>query len=780
MKLNFTHQQLATIFNTPRILGEEKRSINSVSTDTRTMIDGSSVLFFAFNGKRKGVTFVQQAYDLGCRNFVIPAGEKIALPKDALVYEVKDVLFSLHELAKTYRNQWKGKIIAIAGGVGKTTVKEWLYHVLQDSFNIVRSPKSYNSQLGVALSLLELGEKNNLAIIEAGISKEGEMARLEEIIRPDYGILTNMSERSRGMLTKEIQWKEKTSLFKNAEWVIGRKIDVENLRNGIGWEEGKDVSYQLKEIHAVIKINQQSAEVPFNNKIGLENATHVLFAAEKLKANALKVLNRTKTLPQLALRMEFLEGKNKNTLINDSYNIDIEGLKQAVYYLHSLGKDKTKIAVIALSKDDFTLKNELEQIIKNASISTILFCQAKGENSLLSFEKVEEILEKTENSVILFKGSHQSGLEQIVRQQSLKHHTTYLQIDRQAIRHNLSYYDKKLKRDTLLLVMVKAASYGSGSVEMARFLIQEGVHYLGVAYADEGIELRKAGIEVPILVMNAEQEAFDDIILNNLQPAIFSLEQLDEFTKALIGQGKMNYPIHIKIETGMKRLGFDAEKIDELISFVKAQPELKIESVYSHLADADSSDRTFTLQQIEKFKLESDKISDAFNYKIKRHICNTAGIENYPEAHFEMVRLGIGLFGVEDSKHLQPVISFKTHVSSINDLKKGESVGYNRSYIAQNEERIAVLPVGYADGLRRMLGNGKGYVLINGKKATIVGNVCMDMCFVNVSTLNVKVGDEVELFGENILVSQWAKWLDTITYEVLTAISPRVKRVWIE
>ncbi|MEO9258472.1 MAG: Mur ligase family protein, partial [Crocinitomicaceae bacterium] len=251
MKLNFTHQQLATIFNTPIILGEEKRSINSVSTDTRTLIDGSTVLFFAFNGKRKGVSFVQQAYDLGCRNFVIPTGEKVKLPKDALVYEVKDVLFSLQELAKTHRNLWKGKIIAIAGGVGKTTVKEWLYHVLQDSFNIVRSPKSYNSQLGVALSLLELGEKNNLAIIEAGISKEGEMARLEEIIRPDYGILTNMSERSRGMLTKEIQWKEKTSLFKNSEWVIGRKVDVENLKNGIGWEEGKDISYQLIDNHAI-------------------------------------------------------------------------------------------------------------------------------------------------------------------------------------------------------------------------------------------------------------------------------------------------------------------------------------------------------------------------------------------------------------------------------------------------------------------------------------------------------------------------------------------------
>jgi alanine racemase len=781
VNLSYSLSRLSLIFNSTPELVDKNVCIQAVSTDTRTMQNAKNTLFFALKAKRNGADFVAEAYAKGCRNFVVEKSDSLSLPTDTCIFFVENSLQALQKLAKYHRDHWNGQVLVVAGGLGKTSIKEWLYYVLSDTFNIVRSPKSYNSQMGVALSLLQLDATYNFAIIEAGFSEKGETKKLLEMISPDYGILSSASVRNTSMSSIEI-WQELLILFENTKWWINNHWQTSLFfRNAIANIENKSYTISIKNEYSAIQIDNSSVEVPYSSKIAVQNAAQIFAACLQLNLPNNGWKKKFATLPQLALRMEFYRGKNNNLILNDTYTIEPEGLQQAAYYLRTNAIFRHTLAIIALTGEDIEQVELFKTILTKESIKEVLFCHPEGKNALLTYAQVEDKLKSVSSTTLLFKGSHNAGLGKLAQKYTLKQHTTYLEIDRKALRHNLSYYKSCLPPTCKMLVMVKAASYGSGSIEMAQFLSKEGINYLGVAYADEGVELRKAGIQTPILVMNAEPEAFEDIIQHGLQPAIFSMQQLDAFVYQLILAEITNYPIHIKLETGMKRLGFEAHEIPSLINYIKAQPEVFIQSVYTHFAESDNlEDKSFSISQIHRFKEYSDKILSSFNYPILLHMCNTSGIENFPEAHFDMVRLGIGLFGVENTNRLHTALSFKTHVSSIKSLQKGESVGYNRSYMATKNEKIAVLPIGYADGLRRALGNEKAYVLIAGKKAPLVGNICMDMCFANVSDIVVKEGDEVELFGLHLPVEQWAQWLNTISYEVLCSISPRVKRIWME
>lgn len=778
MKLNYSHIDIAR-FAGAQTEGGTSVQISSVSIDTRSIVDGSNTLFVCLKGKRDGADFIDDAYKKGCRAFVVQQNSSFKKYADAVYLKVDNPLLALQLLAQHHRESFSYPVIGITGSAGKTIVKEWLYHFLRDEYHVVRSPKSFNSQIGVALSLLEMQKHHTLAIIEAGISQVGEMDALREMIQPNYGIFTNLGvAHEEGFSSRSEKLAEKAKLFVKSEWVVSKNYCFDSTQN-INWENSEiQLSKSSGSTQLSVK-NYGQFEVNFTTQTKLENLCNVLMVLRELNYPVEKIQHKLNLLPEVVMRMETVAGKNNNTLINDAYNMDMDGLEHALIQQKEVAGDRKRIVVLAFNEFFKGNLTEIHIQLNRFQPHQILLCSKNKTDNFLSFDEVYEILQQAEDSVILFKGSHKSGLTSVINNLSLKHHQTYLEINKQALRHNLTFFRGLIKKETKLLVMVKASSYGSGSKEMAEFLAHEGVDYLGVAFADEGIDLRKTGISLPILVMNAHPSAFDDIIRSNLEPAIFSVDQLDEFTRTLILHEKTGYPVHIKVETGMNRLGFVENEIDELLTYIKSQPEIRVKSVYSHLAESDNVDKTFTFEQIKRFEKYVNRIQSELNYRIDSHICNTSGIVNYPEAHFNMVRLGVGLFGVGQATELQNALQLKTHISKINTLKAGETIGYNREFKLTKEEKIAVLPVGYADGIRRVFGNEKAHVLINNQSAPIVGNVCMDMCFVNVTGLDVEINQEVEIFGDTHSINLWADWADTIPYEILTSISQRVKRVWV-
>jgi Alr-MurF fusion protein len=779
MNLHYSYTELASVFGT-HCQGVSEGVITRVSIDTRSIVFGDETLFFALKGKRNGADFINEAYKKGCRAFVLDSDTHLNELKDACYFIVKNPLIALQGLASYHRKRFQIPVLGITGSAGKTITKEWLYHFLRDKYTVIRSPKSYNSQIGVALSVLELKENHTFALFEAGISQPNEMHALREMIQPTFGLFTGIgSAHSDGFADDYEKRKEKEILFSTCEWVVSKEI-LDNSIPLVNWDSIQvETDKETSLTH--IKISDYGS---FTFKGGasfqLNNIVNVLLVLKQLDYPACEIQYKLNTLPEVIMRMEMVTGKNENTLINDAYNMDMDGLENALAYQQQLAGSKKRIVVLGFG-DRFDIDlEEVKDLVKRFKIETLYLCGSNSTEKFRSYKEVEEDLLGIQNSVILFKGTYQSGIAPLIHNLSRNNNQTFLEINKQSLRHNLTFFKSILQPNTKLMVMVKASSYGSGSKEMAAFLAGEGVDYLGVAFADEGIDLRKTGITLPILVMNAHSSSFDDVIRYELEPAIFSIDQLDSFTRALIFHNKTNYPIHIKVETGMNRLGFVETEMDQLIAYIKAQPEVRIQSVYSHLAESENSDQSFTTQQIHRFTRYANQLENELNYKIDRHICNTSGIVNYPEAHFELVRLGIGLFGIGTRPELKNVLQFKTHISKINQLKIGESLGYNREHVAAKEEQIAVLPVGYADGLRRIFGNQNAHVYINGNYAPIVGNICMDMCFIDVTGLNCFVNQEVELFGNNHSIQKWAKWADTIPYEMLTAISTRVKRIWIE
>lgn len=767
MKLGIKYKDFCTIMQGVSQTGDAALLIDQVATDTRKIVDGASTAFFALTGEfRDGHTFLETAYQKGVRIFVVSQSVHFEKFPHAHFVKVSDTLAALQDLATYHREKYTYPIIAITGSAGKTTVKEWLYHLLSPSLRVIRSPKSYNSQLGVALSLLELHENCDLALIEVGISKPGEMDRLKNMVQPTIGVFTSFGRaHEENFKSTEEQLNEKLKLFTDTQ-----KTYYPNSIN-----LNADLNKKIKGF--VLKpeaFKKELALVPFEDKVSITNAM-VAIALAKLLLEDTKVLkDRIPTLPQLALRMETFDGINGNTVINDTYNLDLDALTHSLEFQLRVAEKRKRVVIIGLDEDNAFRKKEVEKIVKVFQPDQVFILQ-----------KNETLNAVLENAVILIKGTRKADMQRLARQFRLKNHKTFVEVDLSAVRHNITVFKKDLYPETKLLTMVKAQSYGSGVEKVAAFLEHQGVDYLGVAYADEGVELRKQGISLPILVMNAEEDGFEDCINYNLEPAIFSFNQLDTFIKELIFQGQSDYPVHLKIDTGMKRLGFETEDILRVCEILQAQPEIRIKSVYSHLSDADNRrDKRFSQHQIQKFHQATHLLSHHLNYHFDRHILNSEGIANYPDAQFDMVRLGIGMYGISSNpmvkSKLQPVLRWMSAVSQVKHLKKGESVGYNRTFIAEKETKIAIVPVGYADGFRRSLGNGKGGVYIHETFCPTVGRVCMDMIMVDVTKLHCKEGDRVEIIGKKQPIEKFAAQMDTIVYEVMTSISKRVHRVYLE
>jgi len=766
LKINFSNREICTITNGRFLTVPDDNIVEVISYDSRKIIQSEGALFFALNGDfRNGHHYIENAYIKGVRSFIVSEEIETTYFQDASFIYVTNTLWALQEIAKHHRLKFKFPIVAITGSVGKTMVKEWSYHFLSSKLRVIRSPKSYNSQLGVALSLLELNENCDVALIEVGISKPNEMVRLKEMIQPTIGIFTAFgSAHKENFPSLESHLEEKLALFKDCKTTffhssISLNKDQINSIKGVSVTNESLIPYQN--------------EIPFTDNVSLHNLELAIQLANEFSIPTLDIHSKISSLPRLALRMETFEGINGNLIINDTYNLDFDALTQSLEYQFLVANNRQRVVVIGLDDESKSKKNEIERIIAPFHPEKILYLTADSE------------IEKIENSVLLIKGSRKADMQKIARQFRLKNHKTYLEIDLNAIRHNLSVFKSYLKPETKILAMVKSNSYGSGTEKMAAFYEQQGVNYLGVAYVDEGVELRKQGINLPILVMNAEEDGFQDCIHYNLEPAMYSFRQLDLFIKELIDEGKTDYPIHLKINTGMTRLGFEISEIGQLIETFQAQPEVKIKSVYSHLSDSDNLESSdFSQLQIQRFEKGYQELSNNLSYTFDRHLLNSEAVCRFPEAQYEMIRLGIGMYGYSSNldfkSKLRDAIFWKSSISQIKTIEQGESVGYGRAFIAEEPMKVAVVPVGYGDGFRRSLSNGKGSVYINNLKCKVIGRVCMDMIMVDVTNLEVNEGTNVEIIGHQQTMENFAAQMETIPYEVMTSFSRRVHRVYLE
>lgn len=756
MNLNYSLSKIAQITN-GIVKGNGDKEVQNIIIDSRSPKINLNTLFVALKGnKSNGHEY--------CESFINNGGQLILVSDEQKTLNVSqiivdDTLVAIQKIAEYHRQQFNIPVIGVTGSNGKTTVKEWLFHALKNDFNVCRSPKSYNSQLGVALSVLELNASHTLGVFEAGISQTGEMEKLEQIIKPTIGVFTGLGDAHqqnfKSLKEKEV---EKYKLFRSVKKLIKNESNRLNL------------------------------DLPFTDLASKQNANLVYKCGLELGVQDSKLKDSLKTLPTISMRMERMEGKRGNVIINDAYTLDEKSLEIGINYLNTICGNKGKVLIIAPHENSH-FSNEIVALLNSLTDFTIVLIGKSNSyvsNITVQYLSIDDYLNNQEeftNSTILITGSRASKLEKLIPSLIAKKHITKLNIDLSAIRQNLNYYRSKLESKTMILAMVKAQSYGGGIVEMAQFLETEKINYFGVAYADEGMTLRENNIQLPILVMNPEPEAFGDIIENNLEPSIYSLELLDKFITALIRRNKKAFPIHLKLDTGMNRLGFVETEINELIAQLNAQPEVYVKSVFSHLSVADNTlESEFTLNQIKNFKSITKRLRSGLGYSFLEHIANSAATINYSESHFDMVRLGIGMYGLLEnfSNELEQALSFQTQISQLKFITKNESVGYGRVFKAKLDTTIAIIPVGYADGLRRELSQGKWAFLINGQSAPIIGNICMDMCMVDVTNIDCKSGDSVEIFGQKNNVFQMAKTLNTIPYEIISSISNRVHRVYLE
>ncbi len=758
MKLNYAYSRISSLFSQS---ASSEEIITHVTYDTRKIIAGESSLFFALEGSfRNGHDFLESAYEKGVRHFVVSRKGSTSRFKDAHEIVVSNTFEALQQFATFHRSRFSYPVVAITGSYGKTTVKEWLSELISQKMNVVRSPKSYNSRLGVALSLLEMTSDSDVAIIEVGISEPGDMHYLAYMIQPNLGIFTGLGKAHRSNFPlREAHLMEKISLFVEADSFFYPSELSLNLDNAVG----VDISAPEPLLDALSSLDT-------NMRL---NALLAIRMAQRLGLSNEEIKERLSRLIPLSMRLETFEGVRNTTIINDAYNLDEDSLRYALDYQLGHAKEQKRILIVGFGDGSHSLPAWVSTLAREFSLDQVILYTP---NSTVASE--------ISHASILIKGTRSVGMEKLAGQLKLHKHQTYLQIDLGAIRHNIAQFKSYLKPSTQVLCMVKAASYGSNAKKMGHFLEHLGVNYLGVAYPTEGIELRDSGVKLPILVMNCEEEALANCIEHELEPAIFSMRQLESFIQELILAGKSHYPIHLKLETGMNRLGFTETDLNALIQKVQSQPEVFVKSIYSHLADADSPDGAFTAKQIERFTLLSDRIIASLSSTPIRHLLNSEGIANHADAQFDMVRLGIGMYGSNSNpavaEQLKPAISWFSAISQIKTLQAGDSVGYSRTFVADKETKIAVIPVGYADGFRRNLSQGKGGVYIGEHYCPTVGNVCMDMIMVNVTGIDVAERDRVEIIGSHQTIDDLAAKMGTIAYEVMTHFSTRLHRVFLE
>lgn len=817
-------------------MGTAPATIDWLLTDSRSLSFPEETLFFALPAKRNtGANYIPELIARGVRNFVVSEedfskeelgmkheGQGSAEGNVSLNYlVVPSPLKALQRLAEQHRGKFGIPVVGITGSNGKTVVKEWLHQLLGNERRIVRSPRSYNSQIGVPLSVWQMDEDSELAIFEAGISEPGEMRALQNIIKPTIGILTNIGgAHQENFFTLQEKCMEKLTLFKDCDVVIYNGDD-EFISNCVAKSmlSAKEIAWSCKDMERPLYISKiekkedgtlisyryldmdNSFTLPFIDDASIENSLHCLAACLYLMLPAEQITERMATLEPVAMRLEVKEGKNGCLLINDSYNSDLGSLDIALDFLYrrsqSVGLKRTLILsdILETGQNVPTLYRQVAQLVASRGIERII---GVGEDISLCADRfnmerdffpdtpslikaIESGKLKLENEIILIKGARKFGFDALTELIEKKVHETILEVNLGAMVANLNHYRSYLKPETKMVCMVKASAYGAGSYEIAKTLQEHRVDYLAVAVADEGSELRKAGITANILIMNPEMTAFKTMFDYKLEPEVYSFHLLEALIREAEKEGIANFPIHVKIDTGMHRLGFAPEEMPLLIDRLRRQNAVIVKSVFSHLVGSDSPlFDSFTRRQIETFEKAAGELQAAFPHKILRHICNSAGIERFPGAQFDMVRLGIGLYGINpiDNSVMHNVSTLKTTILQIHDVSEDETVGYSRKGHLTRLSRIAALPIGYADGLNRHLGNGHCYCMVNGQRAYYVGNICMDVCMIDVTDIDCKEGDTVEIFGDHLPVTVLSDALETIPYEVLTSVSNRVKRVY--
>ena len=834
--MTYSIVKIATLIGA-RLYGSADATIGWLLTDSRSLCFPEQTLFFALRTKRNdGHKYIDDLYRRGVRNFVVeqlPAGSY----EGASFLKVPSPLAALQRLAERHRDEFDIPIVGITGSNGKTWVKEWLYQLLRTDRTVTRSPRSYNSQIGVPLSVWLLNENSRIGLFEAGISQPGEMLALRDIIQPTIGVFTSLGmAHQENFRSLDEKCMEKLQLFHDAKVIVYpsdddtvsrcvRRSDFKGER--IGWSrfsekapmfvrtEGRHISYIYKDVEG-------SYDIPFIDEASIENSITCVAVALYLGLTPEQIAANMANLEPIAMRLEVKEGQRGLTLINDSYNNDVNSLDIALDFMNRRPEQEGKRKTLILSdiyqsgESPQELYAEVSELMQKRGIDRFIGIgpEITAQAAKIAvghkwfFNNVEQFLQSSllrsmHNEIVLLKGARAFGFERITEQLEQKVHETILEVDLNAVVNNLNHFRSLLRPETKMVCMIKADAYGAGAIEVAKTLQEHRVDYLAVATADEGAELRRAGITQNIIVMNPEMSSFKTLFDNDLEPEVYSFRIMDALIHAARAQGITGWPVHIKLDTGMHRLGFDVgdfrfeisenstnpkSQIPELIACLKAQQAIIPRSVFSHFVGSDSDDfDKFSALQFERFDKASQQLQAAFSHKILRHIDNSAGIEHFPERQLDMVRLGIGLYGVEPLSEklrvksegpLQPVSTLKTTILQIRNVKKDETVGYSRKGVLTRDSRIAAIPIGYADGLDRHLGNRHGYCIVNGQKAEYVGNICMDVALIDVTDIPCSEGDQVEIYGRQLPVSVLSDILGTIPYEVLTSVSNRVKRVY--
>ena len=821
--MKYSIDQIATLIGAKRI-GYFEGSISFLLTDSRSLSFPEETLFFALRTKHgDGHRYIEELYKRGVRNFVVENPPLGGIEGSANFLIVPDTLAALQRLAERHRDEFDIPVVGITGSNGKTVVKEWLYQLLTPSKRVTRSPRSYNSQIGVPLSVWMLNEDSEVGVFEAGISEPGEMRRLTNIIQPTIGIFTSLGQaHQENFHSLEEKCREKLSLFDNCEVLIypadndtifrvlkdskfkGEKLGWSTTDNHAAFyicnmEKGENdtrITYTFKGTRGSYTIN-------YISEASIENSITCAVAALHLGLSPEIIADQMANLEPVAMRLEVKNGRNGCMLINDSYNSDLASLDIALDFMHRRPDKRGYRRTLILSdieqsgmsaKELYSNVYDLvvsRGIDKFIGIGTNLKENAnliKIDNSSF-YEDTAAFLDSStftelHDELILIKGARRFSFDAITEQLVEKVHETTLEVNLSAVVANLNWYRSHMKPDTKMVCMIKADGYGAGAIEIAKTLQDHRVDYLAVAVADEGVALRKAGITANIMIMNPEMTAFKTMFDYDLEPEVYSFRLLDALRHAARKEGITNWPIHIKLDTGMHRLGFDPiGDIPRLIDYLKHQNALTPRSVFSHFVGSDSDEfDDFSAQQFNLYTKGADDLQAAFSHHILRHMCNSAGIEHFPERQMDMCRLGLGLYGINprDNSIINNVSTLKTTILQLRKVKAGDSIGYSRRTILDRDSLIAAIPIGYADGLNRRLGNRKGYCLVNGKKAEYLGNICMDVCMIDVTGIDCREGDSVEIFGNELPVTVLSDKLDTIPYEVLTGISNRVKRVYFE
>ncbi|HCS21658.1 MAG TPA: bifunctional UDP-N-acetylmuramoyl-tripeptide:D-alanyl-D-alanine ligase/alanine racemase [Bacteroidetes bacterium] len=789
--------------------------IRHLSFDSRRIVDAPATLFFALSGQRDGHDYLDEAHLAGIRNFVVKKGHPRPELAESTILEHEDPLGALQSIAAYHRDHLTFPVLGITGSNGKTVVKEWLFHLLSEKYTVGRSPKSYNSQIGLPLSVWQLNPDLDLALIEAGISTKNEMSRLAVIARPQLGLFTGIgAAHDEGFADLREKIREKLKLFEGAEMLV-YPFDQEVLRDEIlQWAQGQsvhllgwskrgegDLNIHTEESTngTYIDVGDLRLEIPFKDAASIDNACSCLSFLIARNEDLNPFMEAFKTLPEIEMRLQLMNGHNNSRILNDAYSADLSSLEIALQFLKKQAGNRNRSVILSSlqeeGRDSETTWNTLRQLLNAYAVNKIyLVGKAYFEKRpdfgipAVYYESTRQMLAQIDphtfrDEMVLVKGRRDFAFEKIVRVLEAQVHETVLEIDLNALERNFLYFKNQVKAGTKIMPMVKAQGYGSGSLEIARQLQTAGADYLGVAYTDEGIELRRNGISLPIMVMNARRDSLAECVDYALEPVVYDFDFLHFLKDTLDRNGLPSASIHLEFDTGMHRLGFQQNELEPLLAELAADGRFKVASVFSHLAAADEKEHdAYTLKQIETFGVIRESFLKQSVQTPLFHILNTAGILRFSSFAFDMVRLGIGLYGIEASADmpgiLHPVASLKAKISQIRALDAGETVGYSRKGQVQEKSRVAVISIGYADGFRRSLSNGRGAVWINGKLAPTLGNVCMDMVMVDVSAISCKEGDAVEIFGLNLPIEELARRAETIPYEIITGISSRVNRVY--